>query len=334
MSLETRQRAVLLWKGGMKIADINLRFKEEGFTVSLTSLYVLIGKFSKTGEISDKKRLPRQQVLNPEQFEFIDKAMEENDELTAYRLLCKLKECYPYLKVSLRTIHRARQDLGWVSTTPHYCQLIREVNKEKRLQWCLEVNENGDGFSDVIWTDECSVQIQFHSLRCYRKKGERKKLKPRPKHPLKVHLWGGISCRGATTIVIFTGKLIATKLIKIFDAALLPFIVNTYPDQHRLMQDNDPKHCSRVARAYFEENDVNWWRTPPESPDLNPIENVWGSLKRFLRDYHKPHNQASLINGIKIFWKTLTPQVCRKYINHVHKVIPKVIEEKGGPSGY
>lgn len=76
------------------------------------------------------------------------------------------------------------------------------------------------------------------------------------------------------------------------------------------------------------------WRTPPESPDLNPIENVWGSLKRFLRDYHKPHNQASLINGIKIFWKTLTPQVCRKYINHVHKVIPKVIEEKGGPSGY
>ena len=133
MSLETRQRAVLLWKGGMKIADINLRFKEEGFTVSLTSLYVLIGKFSKTGEISDKKRLPRQQVLNPEQFEFIDKAMEENDELTAYRLLCKLKECYPYLKVSLRTIHGARQDLGWVSTTPHYCQLIREVNKEKRL---------------------------------------------------------------------------------------------------------------------------------------------------------------------------------------------------------
>ena len=222
--------------------------------------------------------------------------------------------------------------MGWVSTKPRYCQLIRDINKEKRLIWCEQLKANNDKFLDVIWTDECTVELQRHSLRCFRKKKQCKKLKP--KHPLKLHIWGGISSRGATPVVIFKGILVATKLLKIYENSLLPFIKKAYPYQHRLMQDNDPNHTSRVAQNYLETNGITWWKTPPESPDLNPIENVWGSLKTFLRDRHKPHNEASLIEGIKLYWKTLTPEVCQRYIKHIQKVIPKVIEENGGPSGY
>lgn len=52
-----------------------------------------------------------------------------------------------------------------------------------------------------------------------------------------------------------------------------------YGIEHRFMQDNDPKHCSRIARQFFEDNNINWWKTPPESPDLNPRENLWHELK-------------------------------------------------------
>ena len=41
------------------------------------------------------------------------------------------------------------------------------------------------------------------------------------------------------------------------------------------MQDNDPKHCSRLAQGFYDGNGINWWCTPPESPDLNPIESLW-----------------------------------------------------------
>ena len=260
--------------------------------------------------------------------------MEENDELTAYNLYCKLMESYPEIKISLSTVRCARTDLGWVSTTPQYCQLIREQNKEKRLMWCQVVKADKDKFFDVIWTDECSVELQRHSLRCFRKKGQVKRLKPRPKHPLKVHLWGGISSRGATPLVIFKGILVSTKLVNIYDTALIPFVKRVYPNHHRLMQDNDPKHSSRLAQDHLQLNGIEWWRTPAESPDLNPIENIWGSLKRFLRNHHKPHNEATLIEGIQLFWKTLTHKYAEN-VKHIQKVIPKVIEEDGGgPSGY
>ena len=161
----------------------------------------------------------------------------------------------------------------------------------------------------------------------------------RPKHPAKVHVWGRISKRGATAIVIFTGIMNATIYTDILDAALVPFIEGCYPDGHRFQQDNDPKQTSRwaqdykITQDYFQHQGIKWWKTPPSSLDLNSIENVWGSTKRYLRTQAKPKTVPELNQGIKEFWKTLTPQVCTKYIDHLLKVVPKVIEVNGAPSG-
>ena len=149
-----------------------------------------------------------------------------------------------------------------------------------------------------------------------------------------MHIWGGISKRGATDVIIFTGIMDAERLVTVFEAGLLPFLRDRYPDGHRLQQDNDPKHASKRIEDFFELHGVNWWATPPESPDLNPIENVWGSLKQYLRSTFKPKNLEELKDGIKQFWATLTPTICACYINHLNKVMPKVIQKEGGPSGY
>ena len=186
----------------------------------------------------------------------------------------------------------------------------------------------------MIFADESTVQLERHSRLCFRKRLHARRLKQRAKHPVKVNIWGGISARGATRVIIFTGTMNAERLGTILEAGLLPFIQENFSDGHRLFHDNDPKHSSYFIEDFFKRNHVKWWPTPPESPDLNPIENVWGSMKQYLRAHYKPTNLQELKDGIRSFWQTLTPAVCQRYISHLNKVIPKIVSVQGDPSGY
>ena len=71
-----------------------------------------------------------------------------------------------------------------------------------------------------------------------------------------------------------------------------------------------------------------------ELPDLNPIENVWGSMKQYLRTAYKPKILEELRAGIERFWVTLTPEICKCYNGHLQQVMPKIVELQGEPSGY
>ena len=146
--------------------------------------------------------------------------------------------------------------------------------------------------------------------------------------------WAGISRKGATDIHIFSGIIDSVYYQGILKDYLIPFITSTYPDSHRFMQDNDPKHVSRSTIQFMKDNNINYWPAPPESPDLNPIENLWAGLKRYIRKTEKPRNKAELIADIKEYWRTqVTPDVCNRYINHIMNVLPIVVKKNWAVSG-
>ena len=179
------------------------------------------------------------------------------------------------------------------------------------------------------------MQAESHHRRFYcRKRGEPPKNKARPKHPLKVHIWAGISIRGPTAVCIFEGRLNVPLFVQILDQTLLLFVEEVFPEGHRFVENNDPKHCSKQGQKVLTDHGINWWRTPPESPELNPIENLWHKLKKSIRCEVKPKTKDKLVAGILRFWETVDFIKCTKYSHHLDKVLPKVIEMEGGTTGY
>ena len=176
ISYHIRKLAVALRKAGCSIVAIHKRLAEEGVSVSLRSLQKLYKKFSEHGYVLGLPWRKRSKKLTPEMEEMIDEVIRKNDELTAQQLRTKLKEKFSSLELSLSTVKVARRRRRWVCTKPHYCHILRAVNKTKRLEWCQEDEED---FSEVIFTDECTVQLDHHSHICFRKTGNQELLNKR-----------------------------------------------------------------------------------------------------------------------------------------------------------
>ena len=333
LSVYAKQRILsMYWQGCTVTEVVEILVLEDGIRVSKQGVRDFLKRYNQYGTIARKPGSGSCPKLSTEVLQIIERAMRDDDETTATQLQAILAEKDVY--VSLTTIIRNRHQLGWIYRGSAYCQLIRPRNAEKRLAFAQTYLH--DIFEDVIWSDESTIQLETHRRHCYRKEGEKPRPKPRPKHPIKVHVWAGISKKGPAPICIFEGIMNAPVFIEILERTLVPFLRQKFPQPstHRFMQDNDPKHTSRAAVQFYSSAGINWWRTPPESPDMNPIENFWHELKEYIRREVKPRNKEELVGGILRFWQTVDVFKCNRYIDHLRKVLPAVIEHDGKATGY
>uniref|UniRef100_A0A915K9J0 Transposase n=1 Tax=Romanomermis culicivorax TaxID=13658 RepID=A0A915K9J0_ROMCU len=65
--------------------------------------------------------------------------------------------------------------------------MVRDVNKEKRIQFSKLVLEEKIDLDTIVFTDECTVQLEAYRRKSYRKQGEDKLiiLRSVAKHPVK-----------------------------------------------------------------------------------------------------------------------------------------------------
>ncbi|CAJ0936037.1 unnamed protein product, partial [Ranitomeya imitator] len=106
-----------------------------------------------------------------------------------------------------------------------------------------------------------------------------------------------------------------------------------YLAHHLPLRDNDPKHPSRLCKGYLtkKESDgvLHQMTWPPQSPDLNPIEMVWGELDRRVKA-KGPTSAKHLWELLQDCWKTIPGGYILKLIKRMPRVCKAVIKAKGG----
>ena len=83
----------------------------------------------------------------------VEQQMKLDDETSAYQLHVSRGH-----SLSIQTILRCCAAFGWTFRGSAYCQIIREENKQKRLDFVQQYKD--DPFDDVICTDKCTVQLE------------------------------------------------------------------------------------------------------------------------------------------------------------------------------
>ena len=185
-----KRRILVYYEQGFRAPTIAKVLEDEGIRVSRRGVAKFLSRVATTGSIERLAGSGRRTKQTDDVKAIVEEAMRKDDETTAVQLHALLTT--KGYSLSLSTILRCRKSLGWTFRGSAYCQMIREANKTKRLQWAKQYLDEAaaeNGFLDVIFTDETSVQLESHRRFCCRKRGEPPKNKPRYVTPVSKYIY-------------------------------------------------------------------------------------------------------------------------------------------------
>ncbi len=194
-------------------------------------------------------------------------------------------------------------------------------------------------WSKVLFSDESKFCISFGNQgpRVWRKSGEAQTpccLKSSVKFPQSVMIWAAMSSAGVGPLCFLKSTVNAAIYQEILEHFMLPSVDKLYGDADFIFQqDLAPAHTAKGTKSWFNDHGVTVLDWPANSPDLNPIENLWGIVKRKMRDT-RPNNADELKATVKETWASIPPQQCHKLITSMPRRIEAVIKAKGVPTKY
>ncbi len=129
-------------------------------------------------------------------------------------------------------------------------------------------------------------------------------------------------------------RLVWAKDKKVLEHFMLPAADQLYGDADFIFQqDLAPAHSAKATSTWIKDHGIPALNWPANSPDLNPIENLWGIVKRKMR-YARPNNAEELKATIRATWALITPEQCHRLIDSMPRRIAAVIRAKGAPTKY
>lgn len=214
--------------------------------------------------------------------------------------------------------------------------MMTPAHKKARVAWAQEGKDWGAQFDEVIWSDEKKWNLDgpdgfnyyWADLR-----GRREHFSKRQNGGGGVMFWGAFSSRGKSELALLNGKQDALAYVDTLSEFMVPFAHALHGNEFVFQQDNAPIHTAGVVKEWFErpEVDVKTFKWPAKSPDLNPIENLWGIMSRKVYDNgrRKFSTRAELIACIRKVWDELDLTLLQKLVASMPRRCEEVIASRG-----
>lgn len=331
------------WRG-----DVSKVISETGFTAKFVNFW--IQRYQETGTVNDSPKSGRKHILSAAQRAAIVKTVDQEDSVPAAVAVLKRKGSIPR-NVSEKTVRRE------LKVESEYRAVVIEPKRTKQAtKKRVQFSGHRHPVKRIVALDSTILNTAGSGRRrkVWVKKGTRRVIQ-KVRKGQKLHVYAGMTRYGATPLVRVTGttglpKQYTKKDGMLYDGVCAKEFQDTMrkhllPKAERILRkhvagkgmwliDGAPAHTAKTTKYFLRSRNVQYMEDwPPNSPDLNPIENAWAWLKHHV--YRKqPRDSAELWRCARQQWKQLTPDKCAKYMRSFNRRKQLCAQRKGGHTGY
>lgn len=303
--------------------------------VGKSSVSRIIKRYQQLGSCSRRVGSGRLRKTSKRDDKLIKRAVVKDPFITSAEIAASLP-----VNISARSIRRRLvDDFDLRSLKPARKPLLSTLQCKKRVAFCKNHQLwSEDNWKEVLFSDE-SMFSQFGQKknRVRRPRNQRYVSRytcPTVKKSAKVMVWGCFSAhgRGALYFIPQNETVNAVKYKEILNEKLLRSMA--IHQCSIFQQDSAPAHTARSVKLWMQQNNIHVLDWPGNSPDLNPIENLWELMKRKVAK-RAPSNIPDLMYWIRRVWCTeVTPELCQKLVYSMPRRIESVLKCKGMPTKY
>ncbi|GES88637.1 IS630 family transposase [Rhizophagus clarus] len=301
-----------------------------GKQVSKTNQERIIGTYL----IGTKQRVISVQLNIPESTVYdIVKKYKETDDVTD-KFNTSLDTTFHY-----NTVRRYLHNEGLGSYTAKKKPRLTEKHRTDRLKWCKDKKNWAEEWKQVVWSDKSKFALfQSDGRAKVWRSPEEMYNKDCIQSTVKfgggsVMFWGCFGWHGVGPLIVVEGNMDSDEYVNILANHFIPWVDN-YPNSI-FQQDGASCHTSTYTVWWMRTHNIPILDWVAQSPDLNPIENLWNHLDSQVQKRKPvPRSKQELIEVIQDEWRKITIETCQRLILSMPNRVKAVIKAKGGHTKY